>query len=619
MEGLKSMESRGPDDWGWALFSAFQLNCSESLRWTGKNTDYPAYASQANIFLGHRRLSIIDLSEAGHQPMSFEKGLYWIVYNGEVYNYLELREELRRLKYAFHTETDTEVILSAYNEWGEDCFLHFNGMWGMAIFDLQRQIILLSRDRFGVKPLYYCQNKNSFYFGSEIKAVLIASQKGRIACDSVVRNFLVHGLQPAEGQTFFQGIYQVPPGTTLTIPLPSSNKEMRQKKWWTVTPFKVDKKDAVQTWREIFSDAVRIRLRSDVPLGSCLSGGLDSSAIVGAMGVLLNKDGRRVHTITSCYEDQRCDERDYAESVVKYVDAIAAWVYPSRDHKLSDDIFHLSLVQEQPFPSLSIYSQYCVMRAAQNVGLTVLLDGQGGDELFLGYDACQAIKIINWLRKMHVIKAIREVFFLNKHSQDLPVGRLLSLLSYNGLPRLRAKRNRLRIANIVQPELISEEEVALYQETHPLKNTDEARKHWIEVNPLPSLLHYEDRNSMAFSIETRLPFLDYRLVNFALGLPEEWISHQGWSKYICRQGMKGLVPEEVRWRRNKKGFPAPTSSFLRDFLPVFKEIPTNQFRSEKYLNYSALLRSLHVPNPPEFLWRAVSLEIWMKAMNVKSS
>ena len=617
IRSLNSIKYRGPDDWGWVLIAPQEKRLSKEKQffWAGKSDEYPEQVQNAKIFLGHRRLSILDLSEAGHQPMCSKDELCWVTYNGEVYNYLEIREELAHLGHTFYTQTDTEVILAAYQQWGEECFNRFNGMWGMAIADLKRRILLLSRDRVGVKPLYYSQIGETFFFASEMKALLIATGQERLAQDFIVRDFLVHGLPPIGDQTFFQGIKQVTAGTIMCIPLEKPWEPPRIKRWWSITPLYIKKNDAIDAWRETLTDAVKIRLRSDVPVGSCLSGGIDSSAIVGIMATLLGKEGHKVHTITSCYNDKLFDERFYAEAVVRHIGASATWVYPDSDSKIKDDLYTLAFVQEQPFPTLSIYSQYCVMRAAKQAGIKVLLDGQGGDELSLGYDVCQAIKIATMLRSGKMLASFREIIFLNKNNAGLNIGRLLPLVCYFGMPRLRLWRNRRRATGFVRSELLALNSGSSLL-MRPIKNLDQARKMWIEENPLPILLHYEDRNSMAHSIETRLPFLDYRMINLAFGLAENIINGQGWTKLISRRGMVGLVPNEVIWRRDKKGFPAPTSRFIRNLYPTLKEMFATGMRSKRFLNSEKIISALSVSEPPEWLWRAVSLELWMRVMDV---
>src|SRR5579859_3237673 len=400
------LRHRGPDDEGYLLIGEGKPVC-----WGGEDTPTSAYAAstpyrplnklspsaasiQPALALGHRRLSILDLSPLGHQPMCY-RDRYWIVYNGEVYNFLELRAELEAAGHRFLSHCDTEVILAAYAQWGTDCFGRFNGMWAMAIYDTQEQRLVLSRDRFGVKPLYFWQTSELFAFASEIKAFTCLPGWCARLNGQAVHDYLLSGLQDHSRETLFAGVFQLEPGHYAQMdcrPLqgnrPASNAtdlpvKLEILRWYQITPapFQGTFETAAARLRELLMDSVRLRLRSDVPVGSCLSGGLDSSSIVCATRQLLNaKGGDAGHkTFSACSEIERYDERRFIKQVVEATGVEPYYVFPAADGLIAEMdkvIWH----QDEPFAGTSIYAQWCVFSSAAQQRMKVMLDGQGADE-----------------------------------------------------------------------------------------------------------------------------------------------------------------------------------------------------------------------------------------------
>lgn len=377
--------------------------------------------------LGHVRLSIIDLSEAGHQPMHY-KDRYCLVYNGEIYNYIELREELIRAGYRFRTRTDTEVVLAAYDCWGEECQSRFNGFWAFALYDKETRRLFLSRDRYGVKPLYYTNSPGYFIFASEIKALLQDEHIPRRANDAVVFDYLVNGFVDCGPETFFEGIYRLPAGHSMVIDEEGRQKirqyyqlDYREKLEGPVS------RDMVKGFRRLFQSSVKLRLRADVPVGSCLSGGLDSSAIVCESSRQLHKQGKGKDqkTFSSCYQGDVNDERIYIEAVTRETGVDAHYTYPDGD-SLYEDLDHLIYTQDEPFVSTSMYASYRVMKLAHENDIKVLLDGQGADEILCGYRKARVYYIRQLVKAGRIKGAAKEFFYYLPYMRK---GKNVSLLA----------------------------------------------------------------------------------------------------------------------------------------------------------------------------------------------
>ena len=370
------LSHRGPDDEG---FFCINTTTGAYTAAGGRNTPQAVFASKVpsaprlalehltgdyNLIFMNRRLAIQDLSPAGHLPMTLTDGSLALAFNGQIYNFQELRDELVRYGHDFFSSGDSEVLLRAYQQWGCSCFERFNGMWAIAIWDSRRRSLVLSRDRLGVKPLYYAQLSDTFVFGSEIKA-LLAVGVNRYVNDDIVYDYLISGLVDHTDATFFSGIQRFPAGHTATL---SPTGRMELSRFWqlTVNPECESKNDGwyKEQFSELFTDAVRLRLRSDVPVGSCLSGGLDSSAVVATANQLLDHEGSRQATFSACSHDRAFDEREYIEELGRHVDFDTHYVFPS-DKGFLDEMENILWHQEEPFGGISIYAQWCVMRLSR--------------------------------------------------------------------------------------------------------------------------------------------------------------------------------------------------------------------------------------------------------------
>lgn len=564
---------RGPDDEGYLLWSEgvglslyAGIDTSTSTRQAYNYEDINSSKKNWTVGLGHRRLSIIDLSPTGHQPMVLQHAGLSITYNGEIYNYIELRRELEQQGHQFKSGSDTEVILHAWSTWGEKALHRFNGMFAFVLLDTRRQKMYAVRDRFGVKPLYYTQTPGYIAFASEVKQ-LRALPAYRFELDEqIAYDYLRYGLIDHAAHTFDVGIDQVMPGTMVIVDISAGNFKISS--WYSLRPtvWKGTEQEACERFYELLKDSVKLRMRSDVPVGSALSGGLDSSTIVCLMREVLTDQGASDHlikTITSCQVDKKYDEWEYAYEVINKVKADAYQVFPSFE-KLQHDLEKMTWHMDYPFGSTSQFSQWCVFEEAKKQGLTVMIDGQGADEQLAGYGGNDMALYTGLMRKGRFLKLVHEARSYKQQKGRWPAGFLLGAVQTN-FPYLLPlfPQNYQAISNReVIPDWLNKRDV-LEDKFHP-KSLRGGLSRQVLYSPLPSLLRYEDRNSMAFSVESRVPFMDYRLIEFTLGLPEELIYRKGQRKYILRKAFVNRVPDKILSRTDKMGFISPEERWLKE-------------------------------------------------------
>lgn len=356
---------------------------------------------QQNLAFGHRRLSILDLSELGKQPMSYVER-YVITYNGEVYNYLEIREDLRKKGYQFKSDSDTEVILAAYAEWGQDCLHRFNGMFSFAIYDQVKQTVFCARDRFGVKPFYYLCHGTDLYFGSEIKQFTVLPGWSPTLNKKKAVDFLVNDIIDRDEHTFFEQVKQLRGGCFLYYDL--QKKTFEVKKWYSLEAKQeyqhLTEEEALRIFKDLFTDAVSLRLRSDVKVGSCLSGGLDSSSIVSVVNRLLKAENKSElqEVVSACFNEKKYDEQIFIDKLVAEKNIAVHKVFPDIND-LFPDLDKMLWHQDEPFGSTSIFAQWSVFKEARKNGLIVMLDGQGADEILGGYHTFLGPYILGALKK----------------------------------------------------------------------------------------------------------------------------------------------------------------------------------------------------------------------------
>jgi asparagine synthase (glutamine-hydrolysing) len=485
----------------------------------------------------------------------------WITYNGEIYNYLELRAELEALGHVFYTASDTEVLLAAYVCWGEKCLDRFNGMWSFAVHDERKNILFCARDRFGVKPFYYVNTDEMFAFGSEIRQLLPLVGRA-VADDEMVNDFLVCGLSDHTSRTFFRGVEKLPPGHLLRVDVSTGRLELERYYSLVARPGEDSAEPATQLVHDILDDAVRLRLRSDVRVGTCLSGGLDSSSVATlAAKRHAENSNEAFYAITAVSQQASNNEEKYAAEVAD--NPGFNWVRTEPTYEqFASTAETLVEVQEEPFAGPSIMMQYDVMRTARSRGVTVLLDGQGGDETLLGYYRYYPAWLLDHLRTGGIRGFVTA--FTAAMKAGMPPRRLLTYLFGVGLPGLREFAYRWQYGFLKKAVLPA----PLRRFASSIRDPQAMQILEITESNLPMLLRFEDKNSMHFGIETRLPFLDYRFVELALSLPTRLKLNQGWSKWPLRVAMQDELPPSICWRKDKIGFAAPDQLWLNRHSPV---------------------------------------------------
>jgi asparagine synthase (glutamine-hydrolysing) len=634
------LRHRGPDDEGYCAVNVREKSARPLVGKESAVSGRPIseFTEGANLFFGHRRLSILDVSPAGHQPMCDKDENVWIVFNGEIYNYIELKEDLAKKGYAFRTATDTEVLLYAYLEWGTDCLAKFNGMWAFVLYDRRKNIMWGSRDRFGVKPLYYYSKNGWFCFASEIKALVSLPFVDKQINEAAAFDYLSLNINNPEN-CFFEGIEELKPSEAFSVDLAGNEV----KKWTyyrleTTTgwaPFDEKRFLSInERMRGLVSNAVRLRLRSDVAVGSCLSGGMDSSAIVCSVNGLLEKEsigsvGTRQKVFTACYSGESIDESKWAKMVVDATGAEWHRTFPAARTFL-EDMDDLVYCQEIPFVSSSIYAQYCVMKLAREKGVKVLLDGQGGDELFTGYEQYYNNFYLELLRRGQVGTLVREIRFRRnaqgrKHYFGSVLKTCAKRVAYDMVPEALLRGYRLLSRPVSR--YLSRDFVA----TNASRGRERLKTAFAPVNGLlaammrynlSELLRYEDRNSMRFSIESRTPFADdIDLINYTFSLPSVYKIHNGWNKFLLRQAVTGIVPEAILRRTDKIGFDTPEYSWLAELkdglLPLMHSDGLDRFIDLKKMakDWNTLFHNQKRAGITA-IWPYINFALWKKRFSL---
>src|SRR5881394_781883 len=623
---------RGPDGEGFVV--------------DGRFVPKAAHAGEGRVGLGHRRLAIIDLSDRGLQPLTVDGGKTWIVFNGEIYNYRDLRAELEGRGCRFETQTDTEVLLQGYLAWGEDVLPRLQGMFAFAIWDAPRGLVFCARDRIGIKPFYYSAGGGWLRFGSEIKALLAAPEQDRILDDDAALGFLIHSSCDYGERTMFKSVKSLPGGHWLRYDLAAGQLEIRR--YWTLEPNHTNgTSDAkkIGGLRELLLDATRRHLISDVHAGSCLSGGIDSSTVVGLISKVWHEQpdaatavGDRFDTFTSCWSDPAFDERQYALAVAKAAGATPHLVFPTASG-FWNDFPRMAWHQDMPFGGFSYFAQWSVMKAAREAGVKVLLDGQGGDEVFGGYAKFRYAYFASLLKSGRLPTLARELGAALRQGDtyvlDIRKG-------YRYLPS--SLRRLLGVDSLLKSILRTDWHQAVSDESTPAtrwwrnaigrgsgKGTTRAgtlmqqiQVDDIVTDTLPMLLRMEDRSSMAFSLEARVPLLDHRLVEMGISLPDNLKVRRGWSKYAIREAARPELPALIQNRTSKLGFAAPDRTWLTTELrPQVTALIEDRMRVERFVDVDALRRWYRSPQADKAnteaylgLFRVLSLEMWMRAFDV---
>lgn len=604
LAALDSMRHRGPDGAGVHL-----ADSRSGKTWTLRTPDSPAdlsydldantYTSgQADLFLGHRRLSIFDLSSRGHQPMQDQAGNL-LCFNGEVYNFLELRSELEALGHKFQTGTDTEVILAAYRAWGPAALRRFNGMWSLLLFDPQARKLLIANDRIGIKQLYGFHDGQSAILASEIKAVRVLRASAlRLDADNI-RFFLDFGQMDFSAGTLYQEIKRFQPATYQYGPLSGfASGNTPSTTYWNFPQTRrkfASMSAAAEELRALLDDAIRLRMRSDVPWGTTLSGGLDSSSIVYAAHALRQAEGESapIRTFTAVFPGKSGDESSFVRHIEQDLGLDARYTNPMESFDF-DDFERFLRHQDQPVAHTSMYAQWGVMKMVGASDVKVLLDGQGGDELFAGYHH-------------HVYKYGRALMLQGKIGAANRM--IAAFCEMKGLDPKVVKgyiRNDLKLYAKLKlgRKVPGPAEATAWNSAKSLGEVLQLDvRSWV----MPMLLRHEDRNSMAFSIEARIPFLDYRIVELATQIPAAYKIHNGWQKYILREAMPEL-PAVIRFRKDKKGFTTPHDAWMEQFRDRFLEYAKIATQAGIAAPQGKALTDLNAVH----LFRMAALGVWLK-------
>jgi len=556
--------------------------------------------------LGFVRLSIIDLSHDGNQPMVDESGKYIIAFNGEIYNYIELRNELSAKGHNFRTKTDSEVLLKGYIEWGCEVLDKCNGMFAFVIYNNYEKKLFAARDRYGVKPFYYFYDKEQFVFCSEITPLINVFPEQKLVNDESIYNYLIFNRTDYNSDTFFSNIKRMPHGSYMIV-----DKSVNIIKWYNlkdrISPIKSDYRIT-----ELLESSIKLRLRSDVPIGLCLSGGLDSSTLA---SILINKYNlKEINTFSAVYsKNYKYDESVFINEYRNTLNNMY-FVTPSAQ-TLFDDKDDFIRAHGEPLPSTSPYAQYKVMQIASDK-VKVTLDGQGADEELAGYHYFFGNYYKELFNNYKYLKLIKELLgYLGNHKSFYALKTFIYfLLSSERQTNLRVNRygyinknfnERFKKDNFISTNLYSSSDL------------NEALYNHFEYK-LEHLLKWEDRNSMFFSIEARLPFLDYRFVEYTLGLPSDQKIRDGQTKYIMRKEMRNILPENIRTRQSKVGFDTPEDEWFRE--PFFVEyiydiISSTTFKNTNYFDVEKVkgLYKKHISkdiNVSKEIWKWINTYLW---------
>jgi len=535
---------RGPDDEGISFFSA-----TSAENWhlcSGTDVGW-------RVALGSRRLSILDVSDAGHMPMVY-RNRFWIVYNGEVYNFIEIRAELERLGHVFRSSSDTEVILAAYAEWRTASFARFRGMWGLIIFDSLQNEVILCRDRLGIKPLYLWQRSGVAVIASEIKQFLHMPGFIPKMNPVTVAEYLQTGYE-VPTRSFFHEVQVIPAGSWLRIPLdtlvPSTPEE-----YWHPEHVQVSithAEDAGRLFADKLRECVHLHLRSDVPVGSALSGGMDSSSIALLVNEAHNSQNYPLHTFTSTFPGHKIDEREYV-ALMPHIRAVPHFVTPSPVTFLSE-LNSFIRTHDEPVGGLAIYASYCIARLTKENGISVTLNGQGGDEILAGYWQSYFMHLRMLAGNGNILPLIKHVAgAMTKRGNPSLLAQVPIMLQRYRARSMPASLVRLQNGWGEQSSPVLKKMLALDERAWRVEQ--------IRTMFLPRLLKWDDRNSMAFSVEGRYPFLDHELIELCLSFAPQVLYHYGWTKWPLRLGLSNLLPDKVRYRRSKFGFETPQDEWL---------------------------------------------------------
>lgn len=619
-----SMNHRGPDDEGYVLINfndgildtlSGENSCTEIKRELN-SFSVNSNLKNSDIVLGHKRLSIIDLTENGHQPMVSNDKKYCVTFNGEIYNYLELRDELKKLGYCFKTQTDTEVLLYSYIHWGIDCLCKFNGMFAFTIWDQNLRRLFCARDRFGIKPFYYYNDSKCFVFGSEIKSLLASGKEKREVNERRLSSYLVNGINTTSEETFFRKINSLSPAHYLIV----TENNIIKEQYWKLEAKKIGKneKDILENVSNLMNESVKRHLRSDVPVSFCLSGGLDSSSLV-SIAYDINKGGNKINTFSSCFEDKRYDEREQIEKFINGKNINSNYVFPNLND-FEKDVEKLVWHQEEPFGGISIFAQWCLMKEIHSKGIKVVLDGQGADELFGGYTSFIVPYLFNSFKKINLAGLNTRLKFAKVKLNNVNVWKELCKFGLNYyFPSLFKQiiNHRKSGYEWLKSDYYSYDYDYEKNGADPIQFQTLKELNFLRIS---ELLQYEDRNSMAFGIESRVPYLDNDLVEYVYSVPSVYKYDINFTKRLLRIVMLGRLPNEIIHEKKKMGFVTPgediwlkkdLNSLINDVFED-KKSPINEFVDTSKLVNPIIQKNMNKVINTHLIWRLINTNLWLK-------
>lgn len=601
---LKTVEHRGPDDMGICLYGYSMDISKDNVR------VYPE--SRHQIALGHNRLSIIDLSQKGHQPMRNGNGSIEIIFNGEIYNYIELKQKLSSVM-NFYTDSDTEVLLAMYEKYGSDMLNMIDGMFSFAILDKRDNKLLCARDVMGIKPFYYHLRTDFFVFGSEPSTVL----KGLNITGSVnkakISEFLLTAVSDHDEGTSYNEVKQLRGGNLLELDLEKGSSKSRKYYNFKLNP--IESNDYSAGLYDMMKQSVSRQLRADVQVGTSLSGGIDSGTIVTLAGEILGGTSSNYSTLTFSFPGFDNDESENAKIIAD--NAGMRWLPVIPDTKtLKTDLERMMMRIGEPFTTLSMFAQYKVMEKARENGIKVMLDGQGGDEVYLGYPRLAQRVMKEYLFKGNIPGFLKEWTGLKKNATVSYVNSLLGNFFFTS-PEAIIKINKKRLKPFVSKDLLNSFDNDFLNSLSFSGNIVEDQLAEMNKYILPKLLKYADRNSMAFSVESRVPHLSVPLTEYALNMPLNWKIRNGWTKYAVRKAMSGRMPDNIIWNRKKLGFDIPQKfwvELLKDDITIW----LNEGSMNELINVDQVTKAMESGDAGKpFLWRVISTGCWIRLMNVK--
>ncbi len=581
------------------------------------------------VGFGFRRLSILDLTAAANQPMESNDGRIVMVFNGEIYNYIELRQELLSKGYVFKTESDTEVIINYYLEYGEKCVERFNGMWALAIYDFRSNKLFCSRDRLGVKPFYYCLYDNLLFFSSELKAIH-AVCKLRTANLSKVYEYLVYGYRINDGETFFDNCHELLPGTNLII----ENNNIRFNKYWILKNNlhkHIDNLTPYEEYSQLFEDAVKLRYRSDVPVALLLSGGLDSSGIAKVTDNFIEKgelEQNDIHAYIASFPNFKDDETAIVREFIKTCRHIRLHEILIDPKNILNDFEKTIYGLDHPLFSFTSIAHNNIMKECNKRGIKVVLNGQGSDEAYAGYARyISGVHLLDQLLSSggSFLREFHQLNTQNKYSKSFLIAQMIkSTLSQSSSSYLRAKFQEKSIG-CLDKDFIKENYSHYNSEYKFSLKGDNLNKYLLNLinhQGLNAILHYEDISSMQQSIEIRSPFMDYRLMEFAFSIPNDLKFKNGVTKIIQRETIGKMLPDSITKTRKKIGFLTPFTDYISSIPEfrsyIFETLNSQSFISKKIWKADKIIKIFR--NPSKYsnfpFWRVINLEVWSKMYNI---